>query len=175
MALIGINAFAWRHTRRSPFSYYAGTWAEVLALVEKNFPQDAKGPVVTVNVPPEGFFSGVVELRLGMKLKVEYTSRQQGEVPAIQVRAKGKKIPARHVDIIIYSHEALGNEATTSYPWEIVSINARTTEKPEPMDPTTMARNFFGMPGGTKAEYTAEQFARAILYWNAHALVQERK
>jgi hypothetical protein len=33
-----------------------------------------------------------------------------------------------------------------------------------------MARNFLVLPGGTKAEYTAAQFAEAIIYWSTRAM-----
>ena len=38
------------------------------------------------------------------------------------------------------------------------------------MTPMAMARNFLALPGGTKAEYTAAQFAEAIIYWSTRAM-----
>ena len=61
----------------------------------------------------------------------------------------------------------------TDCEWELVSINARPTPEPEPLTPDTMARNFLELPGGTKADYTAEEFARAILYWSCRAMLGE--
>jgi hypothetical protein len=41
----------------------------------------------------------------------------------------------------------------------------------EPMSPIAMAKNLLGLPGGTHADYTAEEFARSILFWARHAMV----
>ena len=75
-------------------------------------------------------------------------------------------------EIIIYSHEVLKqkNENTTDAEFEIISINCRMSEEPEPQTPIAMARNFLDLPGGTKAEYTAQQFAEAIVYWSRRAM-----
>ena len=43
-------------------------------------------------------------------------------------------------------------------------------QEEEPMDPYTMARNFLHLKGGTKGDFTAEQFAQSIVYWNNHAM-----
>jgi hypothetical protein len=42
------------------------------------------------------------------------------------------------------------------------------------MAPVTMARNFLGLVGGTRGEFTAEQFAKSIMYWATHAVVDNQ-
>ena len=60
--------------------------------------------------------------------------------------------------------------------WQIVSVNCRTTEAPEPPTPQAMMRNFFaklGRPegaGGSPMDYTAKQFAESIAYWSCRAM-----
>jgi hypothetical protein len=39
----------------------------------------------------------------------------------------------------------------------------------EPMHPMTMARNMLEKSGGTKAEYTGQQFAVALWFWREYA------
>jgi hypothetical protein len=65
---------------------------------------------------------------------------------------------------------AENNEAETDSDWEIISINARATVDDEPLTPMAMARNFLEFTGGTKAEYSAEEFAKSIVYWSNKAM-----
>jgi hypothetical protein len=63
--------------------------------------------------------------------------------------------------------------------WDIVSINARCFDEPAPIPPQTMARNQLANTedgvGGTKADYSADEFAKSIVFWNTHTLIRERK
>jgi hypothetical protein len=66
----------------------------------------------------------------------------------------------------------------TGADWEIVSINANIYDTDMPMTPMAMARNQLADTedgaGGTKANYTGEEFAKAIVFWNTHTLVREK-
>jgi hypothetical protein len=122
-------------------------------------------------VAPEKFFSGVVELEPETPLRAIFSARRKGEDPYVQVEALGgQKLPAKVAEVVLYRHDVLGSDASTDAGWEIVSMNARATEEPEPLTPVAMARNFLELPGGTKAEYSAEQFAQAIVYWSRRAM-----
>lgn len=174
MRTINVNDFARRQTPDAPYSHYDGGWSKLIRLVEENFDRGRPGyksGVLLVPIPPEGFWSSTVQVDEGTELKAFFTARREGEQPYLHVRAKGKKTPAAHAFVVLYSREVLGEEATTFSDWEIVSINARATEEEEPMDPMTMARNFLHLPGGTKGDFTAEQFARSIVYWSTRALI----
>lgn len=175
MVTIGMNVFATRQTKNSRFSYYDGSEEVLLRLVVEHFPENKSGykdGVVLVPVPPEGFFSGVVALDEATPLKATFQVRRKGEEPYVDVYAvSGKRLPAKVVDIVLYRHDVLEGDASTDCEWEIVSINARSTEEPEPMTPMAMARNFLELPGATKANYTAEEFARSIAYWSKHAML----
>lgn len=173
---IACTEFVKRQTPDSKFSHFDGTWDELVALVDEHFEQAKPGyreGVKLVLVPPERFFSGVVKVSAATELKATFEARRKGEEPYIQVVAvEASKLPAKMVEIVIYSHDVLAadGEASTDAEWEIVSINARPTEEPEPMTPVAMARNFLESPGGTRAEYTAEEFANAIEYWSRRAM-----
>lgn len=171
MVRIGLNNMVLRQTADSKYSHYSGSFTDLVELVAENFEKGTPGyrdGIMLVPVPAEGFFSGVVQVTADTPLKAEFSARRKGEDPYVQVVALGgEKLPARVVEIVCYRHDVLAADGdnSTEAEWEIISINARTTEGPEPLTPMAMARNFLGMPGGTKAEYTAQQFAEAIWHY----------
>lgn len=174
--MIGINDFVRRQTEESPFSFFFGSFEELGRLVEENCFRAKPGykeGVLLVPLPPERFASGVVVLEPETPLRAVFEARRAGEAPALSIRARGPKTPAKFVEVVLYRHDVLGLEASTESEWEIISINARPTEGEEPMHPMAMARNFLGLPGGTSAVYTAEEFARAVLYWSNRAMHDE--
>lgn len=178
---VGTHSFAKsRHTKESQYSYFTGTWDNLERLVENHLhdktPAAVPGAFI-VSLPPitpyGHFYSGVVEVTPETQLNAKFIRRRDDEQYYIEVTAIGaSKTEAKSVDIVIYTHEALAidNDAETNLPYEIISINARPTEGEEPQSPTSMARNQLGLPGGSKAEYTAEEFARSIIYWSRHVM-----
>ena len=176
--LIGINKFVLRQTAESKFSHYSGNWEDLKSLVEKGFGESNSGyrdGVRLVSVPAEGFFSGVVEVNGETPLKAIFEARRKNEEPFLQIVAiGGEKLPAKVVEVVVYRRDVLledGPDAvSTEAEWEVVSINARPTEEEEPLTPMAMARNMLVLPGGTKATYTAEEFAKAIIYWSKRAM-----
>jgi hypothetical protein len=173
MKKFGVNNFArTRHTKFSPYSYFTGTEAELLAMIEDNFSKGRPGNregVIIVPVDTTGFFSGVCVVQPGMHLQADFKARREGEDPFVQVTAKAgfaHKAQAKIVEIILYSKDAMGPDATEGAEWEVISINARETLEDEPQHPISMARNLLGLPGGTKVNYTAEDFAKSIIYWS---------
>lgn len=190
------NNFVMRQTKESPFSYYAGeggNWAvaamceEILKKYPELFRATDRDGVLIVTIPSDEFFSGVVEVKDGQGgLHAFFDARRHYEEPHLFVLAEGEKLPAKHVEVVLYRrdllepdgeeyHHEIERNGETGYPeYEIVSINARATEAPEPPTPLSMARNMLGMPGGTAATYTAEEFAQAIWYWRNKAMAYGR-
>ncbi len=174
--LVAVGSFVKRQTPESRYSHHQWHWDYIADLVAANMKYAKPGyrnGVMLVPVPPDGFFCGVVEVTKDTPLYAKFESRRMPEDPYIVIEAAGgEKLPAKAVEIVIYHHDVLAenNEADTDAEWEIVSINARPTLWPEPMTPMAMARNMLQLPGGTKAEYTAQQFAEAIVYWSRHAM-----
>ena len=167
---VEMNDFARRQTEDSRFSQFSGSEEELVGLVTENF-DNAKvvgDGIVSVPVPAKSFFSSVVELQEGMTLHAEFSARRHGEEPYVHLTADGKKLPAKFAEIICYGHDVLAKDGDNSSDadWEVVSINAHPTEADEPPTPMAMARNFLGLAGGTAQEYTAEEFAEAIMYWS---------
>ena len=178
MTTISTHTFVTRQTRNSPYSHFTGTWAELEALVLANMDRAVQGyreGVLLVPVPAAGFFSAVVNVTPETPLQAQVFTRREGEgeAPYIQVTAAaGSKAPATVVNVVLYSKATLAEDndvIETDY--AIISINARVTPEEEPMHPTAMMRNFLGLAGGTKATYTAEEFARSIQYWSTRCSV----
>jgi hypothetical protein len=176
-ATIAISDFAQgRYTKDSPKSHFEGSDAELLQMIRDHFHEAKPGPrdgVCLVSVPPEGFFTPVVEVDQDTNLSAHFSARREGEDPFIEVTAAGEKSPALAVDIVLYRRDVLeaDGEKVTGADWEIVSINARLSLEPEPMNPVTMARNFLELPGGTKTDYRPEDFAEAVIYWSRRVKV----
>ena len=173
---LGVNTFVRRQTKASKFSYYDGSLEEVIRLAQEH-PLDAslatdRDGVLYVTVPPENFFSGVVGVTPETQLRATFTARREGEEPFVQVEALGgRKLPAKKVVLVFYSREALRKDASTNADWELISINASTVEGDEPPTPMAMARNQLGLPGGSPAHYTSEQWAQSVHYWSTRAML----
>lgn len=126
---VEFNLFARRQTVHSPFSHWTINDDDLIQRVIQALQQGQQKPgyrdgVILVPVHPEGFFSSVVTLQNGDKLHGEYKSRREGETPRLSIYATGNKMPAKSVDVVLYSHEVLGADASTEATWEIVSVNA---------------------------------------------------
>ncbi len=186
---LGITDFVRRQTPESKHSHFDGTWDELLEIVHAQWHRAEVSPhnteVRLVPVPPElshRFYTALVEVTPDTPLRARFEPRVPGEDPFIQVEAVGfPKAPARKAEIILYSHEVLARDGdappTREADFYVVSVNTYATDEPEPMSPMTMARNFLGLKGGTRPEtpYTAEEFARAIVYWSRRVRTVPRR
>jgi hypothetical protein len=177
---VACGNFVKRQTPESGFSHFNGHWGLLefiteIALEDKRFRPGYKDGVILVDFDhllSTYFYSAIVELNENSKLKASYAPRREGEAPFIRVAAKAKKQVAKYASVVLYRHDVLAenNERETDAEWEIVAIKARVTEEEEPMDPYTMARNFLHLEGGTKGDFSAQQFAESIVYWNSHCM-----
>jgi hypothetical protein len=180
--LVKCGEFVKRQTPESGFSHFEGSWEELEKRTAsrmsdpKNITPGYRDGVILVDLylPYSNyqFYSAVVKLDENTKLISNYAARRPGEDPFIRVAAKAKKQRTLNASVVLYRLDVLAenNERETDADWEIVAIKARTSDEEEPMDPYTMARNFLHLKGGTKGDFTAEQFAKSILYWNNHAM-----
>jgi hypothetical protein len=179
MKKVACGEFVKRQTPESGYSHYEGTWADLEDMVEFHMTYNPRAitpgyrdGVVLLELPAAYFRSAVVDLDEDCKLKASYAPRRLGEAPFIRVSAKAPKQRAKYASVVLYRHDVLAenNERETDAEWEIVAIKARTSEEEEPMDPYTMARNFLHLKGGTKGDFSAEDFAKSIVYWNNHVM-----
>lgn len=174
---VACGNFVKRQTPESGYSHFEGTWQQLERITEGRMQAPFVRPgykegVILVEMPAHWFRSAIVELNEESRLTANYAPRREGEAPFIRVSAKGKKQVAKYAQVVLYSRSVLmeNNEAETEADWEIVCIKARVTEEEEPMDPYTMARNFLHLAGGTKGDFSAEEFAKSIVYWNNHCM-----
>lgn len=180
---VACGEFVKRQTPESGYSHFDGPWEDLEHMASyhlKSFPYMVhpgyRDGVVLVDVPVDHaghrFFSAIVKLDKDMKLTTNYAPRRLGEASFIRISAKAKKQPAKYAQLVLYRHDVLAenNERETDAEWEIVCIKARVTDEEEPMDPYTMARNFLHLAGGTKGDFSAEDFAKSIVYWNNHCM-----
>lgn len=176
LPIIIFNLFAVRQTKESPYSHYEGTTAELIELVSANFShkrQIVGDDIVAVRVPHEGFFSSVIKITPEHELRTTLFTRRPGEEPFKRTTVVGgPKTPAKYVDVILYKSSKLEEQDRCSNDldaYEIISINASPIEEPTPEDPTSMSRNALEKEGGTKREYTPEEWAKATWFWSQHA------
>jgi hypothetical protein len=169
-----------RQTKESRFSYWEWTWEELEELVRSHFDERTPGyrdGVVLVPVPPQGFYSAIVELHTGDSLRTEYIGRTPTEEPAMVTTVNGRaKTPAGSVNVVLYRADVLDedNDRSTDADWEIISINASPDHESIPMHPLTMARNELHLEGGTQGTYSKDEYMRSIIYWSKHAMVSSQ-
>jgi hypothetical protein len=96
------------------------------------------------------------------------------EEPRQEVKARGIPDPVHAADVILYSHELLGKDASSNAEFEVIAIRG-LTEKPNPRPLSTLLHNIFNMSGGTQVEGTAEQILAMIeesfLFWKDKVMV----
>jgi hypothetical protein len=181
MTTIAVSEFVRRQTPDSEFSHFEGTEKQLLDLVDANWNKAVKAyrdGVITVPVPPKGFFSSVIQLEPGDRLEGVWEPRQNGEEPRRKMWAiRGQKTPAARVDIVLYRHDVLaeGNERSSTADWEIISINACPTNEQMPMSVGTLMANHFQMSGGTATQMSDSEFVKALKvaveYWKDKAMI----
>jgi hypothetical protein len=162
-----------RHKEGSGHTWFGGNSGELVQLVHGHWASRKPGfgrtgldEVVVVPMPPERFHGTTVTLEDGMQLDAEVTRRRPHEDPYVRVTANAAADAVKHAAVVLYSRALLlPEEPEFQGDWGIVSLMA-TSVADEPMHPLTMARNMLEKPGGTRASYTAEQFARAVYYWS---------
>tara|TARA_Y100000034_G_C6866993_1_gene395287 strand:+ start:359 stop:925 length:567 start_codon:yes stop_codon:yes gene_type:complete len=181
--LASIHPFVRRQVADSKFSYYDGDFEDAIEVVtiqewdSAEVVQLESGQIRKVRLSDtRDFYSSIVKIDDDTELVATSDARQEDEESHIVVEAYGNKMPAKSVTLIFYDREALGEDdaiVDIEGGWFLISINASPFEKDFPMNPLTMARNQMGKIGGTKREYTPQEWAEAVWFWSQHALVSE--
>ena len=166
MTTIAMTNFARRHTMASPFSSVEGDDFDFLARqVEAHFDEGtdlAKG-VRSVRIPAANIYTATVNVTPETEVIGKYEQRRPTEPKRFSLNAKnGVKLPATTVDVILYSHAHLGDDAATDADWEIVSLNANNDQEAAPIDLFTLLYNEFGYEGGTAVGYSDEELVKKI-------------
>ena len=123
------------------------------------------------------FICPYVKIDENTELVSKMVKRQKGETPYIQTRAKsGTPLKVAYIEYILYRHDVLleNNEHSTNIDWELISIHAIPEGiKKMPMGPITMMRNQLELPGGTKANYSSEEWAESVRFWQGYAALED--
>ena len=78
----------------------------------------------------------------------------------------------------LYSHIVLkeNNENSTNCEWELISINSIPKGLPDlPIGAVTMMRNQLNLPGGTKANYSSEEWANSVKFYQEYIALEPEK
>lgn len=126
-------------------------------------------------IPLDGFqtagvFTCIRPIQEGDVQQQVATARREGEDVVWASVGEKTWIPAVHVDVVVYSREALaeGGDNSTEADFEVVSINASPVAGEIPQHPVSVARNSVGATGGTQTTYPPEVWAQAVWFWAQH-------
>src|SRR6185436_1711927 len=184
MTTVKCSEFVKRQTANSGYSHFEGSWEELEKITEQYLNDSSniyirpgyRDGVIIIDLPGEKFRSAIVKLDEKSKIYANYNPRRLGEDPYIKISVKSNKQIAAYASVVLYRSDVLleDNDRSSSADWEIIAIKARMTEE-EPMNPYKMERNFLHLTGGTKGDFTAEQFAKSIIYWNNHCITMSKQ
>jgi len=176
---LGWSKFALsRHKPGTGYAFFTGyTDADVVDLVRRNWhaatpgggEKDLKRKVV-VPIPAENFYCTSVPLQKDMALHSEIYQHNQHF--AIKNIARAKAVPAKFVNVVCFSADAVAKEMgqrSCDLEWEIIVVLSALAQH-EPMHFLSMARNVLETPGG-ESKYSAKEFAESIHYWSQRVQV----
>lgn len=170
---IAINPFCLRQVEvnnTSVFGGFTGTAEELQAILDRlpaTLVKDVEVVRIYAGAPildnTKGQFIctfGIVED--GEDVAVLYDARRQGEQPVtVKTVNRASRPTASTIDLVFYSHQVLGADASSEAAYELVSINCIPTKLDsgvqEPMTPETLWRNYLskitGCPAGVGGTY----------------------
>ena len=173
---IACGEFVKRQHKGTRFSYYEGSWGDLEELAMENWSSSRPGyrdGVRLIRVPAAGFRSAVVKVTRKDKIVTKVDSRKAGERDGKYSYALGRPhVKAECVDLVVYRADVLEEDGDreTDADWEIISINASPIGRPVPMRALTMARNERHLAGGTRGEYSKDEYIDSILFWSGHSM-----
>jgi hypothetical protein len=180
--LVGVNEFVKRQVACSPFGHFDGTWEELVELVTPLLPPlEVSSDIISEEIPLdklERFYTPIVRLKDGDILVSHFSPNRAGEIPrkTTPFVYNRSKSPAGFAKIILYSHSALGMEASTDAEYEMVTINTGL-DADAPMPPWTLMANHFGFSECpdhlTDAQFVA-QLRASYIYWGDKGFVDTR-
>ena len=185
---VQVNNFVKRQTKSSGKAYSEELSFDFFAkyaqkkLIKNEFIEGYRPEVRIVKLENKyvhKVFCPYVRITKETRLSAKVVKRREDEDFYIQVRAmNGNLVGSGSVDLILYRNDILleNNENTTNADWELVSINAIPKGvKSMPMGPITMMRNQLELNGGTKAEYSSDEWAKSVQFWQTYAPIQPRE
>ena len=182
---VQVNDFVKRQTKSSGKAYSEELSFDFFAkyaqkkLIKNEFIEGYRPEVRIVKLENKyvhKVFCPYVRITKETRLSAKVVKRREDEDFYIQVRAmNGNLIRTGSVDLILYRNDILleNNENTTNADWELISINALPKGvESMPMGPITMMRNQLKLNGGTKAEYSSDEWAKSVQFWQNYAPIE---
>lgn len=182
---VKVNNFVRRQIKGSGKTYSLKMNFEEIAkhaeiqLKKKSFHNGYREGVLVVYADPlvvKNFVCPFVKIKETTILESNWVQRQPEEEYYIQTMAlNGDLIKPGRVDLILYSHDVLAenNEFTTQAEWELISVNAIPIGVERlPIGPITMMRNQLNIKGGTSANYSSEEWAESVSFWQQYAALK---
>ena len=186
MEKVAVNDFVRRQIKGSGKTYSESLSFEKIAIdaelqmIKGHFKEgyrDGVRIVIGSETLLNKFVCPFVKIDSSTELKSKSVSRQKGEESYIQIRAKsGIPVEAGRIEYILYRHDVLAenNEQSSNEAWELISIHAIPKGiKKLPIGPVTMMRNQLELKGGTKAEYTSDEWADSVRFWQQYAALED--
>ena len=186
MEKVAVNDFVRRQIKGSGKTYSKSLSFEKIAIdaelqmIKGHFKEgyrDGVRIVIGSETLLNKFVCPFVKIDSSTELKSKVVSRQKGEESYIQIRAKaGIPVDAGRIEYILYRHDVLAenNEQSSNEAWELISIHAIPKGiKKLPIGPVTMMRNQLELKGGTKAEYTSDEWADSVRFWQKYAALED--
>ena len=186
MEKVAVNDFVRRQIKGSGKTYSKSLSFEEIAIdaelqmIKGHFKEgyrDGVRIVIGSETLLNKFVCPFVKIDSSTELKSKVVSRQKDEESYIQIRAKaGIPVEAGRIEYILYRHDVLAenNEQSSNEAWELISIHAIPKGiKKLPIGPVTMMRNQLELKGGTKAEYTSDEWADSVRFWQQYAALED--
>ena len=182
---VGINSFVKRQIKGSGKTYSVLSFEEIrnhaeVQLAEGQFSKGYRDGVILVKVNKKlttNFISPMIKINMNTKFETKPKKRRNNENIYLSTKAlNGKPLVLGSVDLILYRNDVLKetNEDETNCEWELIAFYGipKCLSK-LPMGPITMMRNQLCLPGGTKGEYSSEEWADSVNFWQTYALLKE--
>jgi len=181
---VGISNFVKRQRKGSGKTYTKISFKELALYSEKmisknKFSKGYRDGVILIDLSKEmlnEFKSPLIKINKNTKLLAEIKQRRKNEKNYISIKAlNGKPLKLEKVQLILYRKNVLKetNENSTNKDWELIAFfGVPQGLKKLPMGPITMMRNQLQLPGGTKAHYDSEEWAKSVEFWQEYALLK---
>tara|TARA_Y100000996_G_scaffold414791_1_gene406808 strand:+ start:9891 stop:10460 length:570 start_codon:yes stop_codon:yes gene_type:complete len=182
--LIGINSFVRRQTKGSGKTYSTLSFEDIKEHAEQQlksniYKRGYRDGVILVPIDNKflnHFICPIVKIDKNTKFETIPKRRRDNEEIYLSTKAlNGTPIQIGAVDLILYRHDVLKEtqENETDKEWELIAFHAIPKGITElPMGPITMMRNQLCLEGGTKGEYSSEEWANSVHFWQKYALLK---
>ena len=181
---VGVSKFVRRQKKGSGKTFSSLSFNKLAEYSEKelnnnNFKQGYRDGVILIEIEKKlnDFFTcPLIKINKKTKLEAVVKKRRKNENNYISIKAlNGKPLPIGKVELVLYRSDVLdeGNERSTNKNWELISFFGIPKEyKSLPMGPVTMMRNQLIKTGGTKANYSSDDWACSVDFWQNYALLK---